>query len=123
MAHLRIGRPTFLADSGLSALFGAAGGLLVAVVVALTGFPEWGETLLSFLVVLSIFFVAGLAVRAGLHLLYEYVNHGMDASEDLPRSAYLAYTRPLLRFGAGSAGASAVLSLAHWVGTGEPLPG
>ena len=120
---LRFGRPTFLADSALSVLFGAAGGLLVAVVVALAGFPEWGETLLSFLVVFSCFYLVGLAMRAGLHLVYEYVNHGLDASEDQPRSAYLDYTRPVLRFGAGSAGAAAVLALAFWAGTEDPSPG
>ena len=36
----RIGRPTCLADTALSVLFGAVGGLLVTAVGALAGFPE-----------------------------------------------------------------------------------
>lgn len=122
MAFVRIGRPTFLADTGLSVLFGAAGGLLVAVVVALAGFPEWGETLLSFLVVFAFALPLGLVFRLLMHAGFEYVNHGMEPSQDTPRSVYLAYSRPVLRFGAGSVGAAAVLSLAFLLGTGDAYP-
>ena len=123
MAYVRIGRPTFLADTGLSLLFGAAGGLLVTAVVALAGFPEWGETLLSFLVVFAGFFPVGLLMRLFLHIGIEYVNHGLDASQDMPRSVYLNYSLLPMRFGAGSAGAAGVLSLAFLRATGDAFPG
>ncbi|MEX2289955.1 MAG: hypothetical protein WD794_06470 [Mycobacteriales bacterium] len=123
MTLVRLARPTFVKDTALSVLLGAVGGLLVATAVALAGFPEWGETLLSFLVVFAVFFVVGLAIRAGMHVGYEYVNHGLDPREDMPRSAYLRYSLPWMRFGAGSAGAAAVLSLAFLLGTGDAFPG
>ena len=123
MALWRIGRPTFLADTALSVLFGAVGGLLVTAVIALAGFPEWGETLLSILVVFAAFFLIGLGIRGGLHLVFVYVNHGLDPSDDRPRAEYLSYSRGWMRFGAGSAGAAAVLSLAFLLRTGDAFPG
>ena len=119
----RIGRPTFLADTALSVLFGAAGGLLVTAVVVLAGFPEWGETLLGILVVFAAFFLIGLGIRGGLHLVFVDINHGLDPSGDRPRAEYLSYSRGWMRFGAGSAGAAAVLSLAFLLRTGDAFPG
>lgn len=123
MALVRLGRPTFLGDTALSLVFGATGGLVVTAVVALADFPEWGETLLSFLVVFSGFFPTSLLMRLFLHIGIEYVNHGLDASRDRPRSVYLNYSLLPMRFGAGSAGAAAVLSLAFLLATGEAFPG
>lgn len=123
---MRVWRPTFLRDTALSILFGAIGGLAVTVVLVLTGFPEWGETLLSYLVVFASFLLVGLAIRAGMHAWYEYMNHGLvpDLDEgELSRDKLLAYSRPWMRFGAGSLGAAAVLSLAFLVGTGDAFPG
>ena len=123
---MRFGRPTFLADTGLSVLFGAAGGLAVAAVVTLAGFPEWGETLLSFLVVFSSALPLGLVFRLLMHWGYESINRGLTKSADegvLSRQSFLGYSRPVLRFGAGSAGAAAELSLAFLLGTGDPSPG
>ena len=125
MALVRFIRPTFLGDTALSLLFGAIGGLVVAVVVALTGYPEWGETLFSMFVVLSGSFVVGLAIRLLLHGMYSYVDRGLDPSpEDGPmsRSRLLASSLPWLRVGAGAAGAAAVLSLALLLGTGDAWP-
>ena len=119
----RIGRPTFLADTALSVMFGAAGGLLVTAVVVLAGFPEWGETLLGILVVFAAFFLVGLGIRGGLHLVFVDINHGLDPSGDRPRAEYLSYSRGWMRFGAGSAGAAAVLSLAFLLRTGDAFPG
>lgn len=122
MALVRIGRPTFLKDTGLSVLFGAVGGAAVAAVVALAGFPEWGETLLSFLVVFSVFFLVGLAMRGLLHAMYSWSDRGLPPSPDdgpLSRAKLIAGTRPVLRFGAGSAGAAGSLVIAFLLGTGE----
>ena len=52
-----------------------------------------------------------------------YVNHGLDPSDDRPRAEYLSYSRGWMRFGAGSAGAAAVLSLAFLLRTGDAFPG
>lgn len=128
MTPVRLGRPTFLKDTALSVLFGAAGGLPVATVVTLAGFPEWGETLLSFLVVFSAFLLVGLGIRGCLHLMYAYMNHGLDSVKgkdegELSLANMLRYSRPWMRFGAGSAGAAAVLSLAFLLGTGDAFPG
>lgn len=122
MALVRLGRPTFLADTGLSLLFGAVGGLVVAVVVALSGFPEWGETLQSFLVVFSFALPLGLALRLVMHWTYESINRGLPKSADegvLSRQSMISYSRPPMRFGAGSVGAAAVLTLAYLLGTGD----
>lgn len=125
MALVRIGRPTFLKDTALSLAFGAAGGLLVAVVVALTDFPEWGETLLGFLVVFSSALPLGLVIRLMMHWGYESINRGLTPKQDegvLSRQSFLGYSRPPMRFGAGSVGAAAVLSLTYLLGTGEAFP-
>lgn len=122
MSRVRIGRPTFLKDSALSAAFGAVGALPVAVVLALTDFPEWGETLLSFLVIGAFFYLVGLAIRALLHLAYAYMIHGTGPGPEegpLSRTSLLGYSLPWLRFGAGSAGAAGVLVLGFLIGTGE----
>lgn len=119
MTPVRFGRPTFLKDTGLSVLFGALGALPVVAVVVAAGFPEWGETLLSFLVVFSVFFLVGLAIRGLLHVGYEYVNHGLDPQGAPTRESFLRYSRPWLRFGAGSAGAAALLELVFRLGTGR----
>lgn len=126
MALMRFGRPTFLADTGRAALLGAACGLLVAVVVAWSGYPEWGETLLSFLVVFAFALPLGLVFRLLMHWGYESINRGLTTPEDegvLSRESFLSYSRPVLRFGAGSAGAAAVLSLTFLLGTGDAFPG
>lgn len=126
MAYVRLGRPTFLADTALSALFGAVGGLVVAAVVAFAGFPEWGETLLSFLVVFAFALPLGLVFRLIMHGGYQWINRGLTPSSDegvLSRANMISYSRPPLRFGAGSGGAAAVLSLAFLLGTGDPWPG
>lgn len=122
MALVRVCRPTFLRDTGLSVLFGAIAGAAIAAVVALAGFPGWGETLLSFLVVFSAFFVVGLAMRGLLHAMYSWVDRGLSRSPDdgpLSRSRLIAGTRPVLGVGAGSAGAAASLGIAFLLGTGE----
>lgn len=111
VALVRLGRPTFLADTALSVLSGVLGGLVVAAVVAAAGYPEWGETLLGFLVVFAFFYLVGLAIRAILHVGYEYVNHGLDPTGAPTRASFLRYSLPWMRFGAGSAGAAAVLAL------------
>ena len=51
------------------------------------------------------------------------MNHGLDASRDKLRSDYTRHSLPWMRFGAGSAGAAAVLSLAFLLGTGDASPG
>lgn len=119
---MRIGRPTLLADTALSVLLGAAGGLVIAV-VAMAGFPDWGETLLTFLVVFAFALPLGLVFRLLLHAGFEYVNHGGEPGDDMPRSVYLADSRPVLRFGAGASGAAVVMSVAFLGGTGDASPG
>ena len=122
---MRLGRPTFLGDTALSVLLGAVGGLVVAAVVAWAGFPEWGETLLSFLVVFAFALPLGLALRLVMHWMYESINRGLAPSADegvLSRASMISYSLPPMRFGAGSAGAAAVLSLALLLGTGDAWP-
>lgn len=112
MALVRLGRPTFLEDTALNVLFGVLGGLVVAAVVAAAGYPEWGETLLGLLIVFTFFYLVGLAIRAILHVGYEYAVHSLDPVGGLPvRADYIRYSLPWMRFGAGSAGAAAVLAL------------
>lgn len=122
MAHVKLGRPTFLRDTALSLGLGALGGLLVAAVAVVAGYPEWAETLWSFLVVFACFYVVGLAIRGLLHVGYEYVNHGRLTPPTTPRSTFLRYSLPWLRFGAGSAGAAVVLGLVLHLG-GRDLSG
>lgn len=122
MALVRVGRPTFLKDTALSLALGAAGGAVVAVVVALAGFPEWGETLLSFLVIGACFYLVGLAIRGLLHAGYAYASHGLSTRHEsgpMSRASLLGYSLPWLRFGAGCAGAAAALVIAFLLGTGE----
>lgn len=47
------------------------------------------------------------------------VNHGRQTPPDIPLETYLAYSLPWMRFGAGSAGAAAVLALALYLGNGD----
>lgn len=54
------------------------------------------------------------------------MNHGLVHEVDegaLSRATLLAYSRPWMRFGAGSLGAAAVLSLAFLFGKGDAFPG
>ncbi|MBC7374403.1 MAG: hypothetical protein H7323_10485 [Frankiales bacterium] len=123
MGFVRLGRPTFLRDTALWLLYGAAGGLVLAAVVALAGFPAWGASLMRFLGGLSAILLYGLVLRLLLHIGIEYKNHRPDATQDMPRADILNHSRWLLRLGAGATGAEAVLSVAFLVGTGELSPG
>ena len=126
MAQSRIGRPAYLADTALSVLLGGVGGLVVTAVLLVTGFPEWGETLLSFLVVFVVFRPVGLGIRLLMHGGYAFINRGLEPSADegdMSREKLVTYSRPWMRFGAGSAGAAVVVSLAFLLRTGEAFPG
>lgn len=109
---MRIGRPMFLRDTVLAALAGAAGGLVLALVVAAAGYPEWGEVLHQALSGLGIFYVVALVMRLALHGMYDYANSGTDLTTAAPREQWLRYTRPLLWLGAGGFAAGAIISLA-----------
>lgn len=119
MAIVRLGRPTFLKDTAVSLGIGVLGGLVLAAVAVAADYPEWTETLFSFLLVFVVFYFVGLAIRAILHVGYEYVNHGRSTPPTLARSTYLRYSLPWMRLGAGSAGAAAVLGLALQFGAGS----
>lgn len=61
----------------------------------------------------------GLTIRGILHVGVVQVNHGRQTPPDIPLETYLAYSLPWMRFGAGSAGAAAVLALALYLGNGD----
>lgn len=117
MTLVRIGRPRFLRDTALAALAGAAIGLLLALVVGGSGFPEWGETLQGAGSSLLIFYLVGLAMRLGLHAVHSHVYRGTDPATEPPREELLRFTRPFLWLGASGAAAAAVLALAFRLGT------
>lgn len=127
MFVVRIGRPVFLGDSFLSLLFGALGALPVVVVLVATGYPEWGETLLSFMVIFAFFYLMALAARLIFHVMYSWIDADRAPSEsqdpEFPRSVYFPATRLPLRVTAGGAGAALVLSLTYLFGTGDAFPG
>lgn len=117
MIPVRIGQPRFLRDTALAALAGAAIGLLFALVVGGSGFPEWGETLQGACSSLLIFYFVGLAMRLGLHAIHSHVHRGTDPATEPARDDLLRYTRPFLWLGAAGAAAAAVLALAFRLGT------
>ena len=116
---MRIGRPSYLRDTALSVGFGLLAGLPLAAVAVAADYPEWIETLLSFLVVFSFFFLVGLTIRGIPHVGFVQVNHGRQTPPDIPLETSLAESLPWMRFGVGSAGAAAVLALALYLGNGD----
>ena len=73
---VRIGRLTYLRDTALSVGFGLLAGLPLAAVAVAAHYPEWIETLLSFLVVFSFFFLVGLTIRGILRVGFVQVTAG-----------------------------------------------
>lgn len=122
MAHLRVGRPSFLPQLARAAAVGVGLAAALAVLLAVLGFPAWGETVAGFLSTFAVFLVVGVLFRLGTHLMHAHVHAGAALPSREEREDDLKWSGRVLAFGFGSLLAWLVLVLAHGLGTGDWSP-
>lgn len=108
---VRIGRPTFLKDTVVAALAGAALGALLLALLLAVGRRDWTGPVGDALQSLWIFYGVGLLLRLCLHGMHNYMNAGFAPEHESPRANVIKYSRPLLWLGAGGVTAGTVLLL------------
>lgn len=117
-------RPRFGPDLVRGAAAGLAVGIVLAVVVAVTGFPEWGEVVWGFaLIIAGVLLSLGLTIRLGAHGVWAYAQQHTAPERQTPTPDYmLSLTRPMLLGGAAAAGIALVLTVVDLVGTDSGGP-
>lgn len=119
MAHVRLGRPSFLPQLARAAAVGVGLAVALAVLLAVQDFPEWGKTVASFLSTFTIFLAVGILFRLGTHVMHAHVNAGREMPSRAQREDDLTWSGRVLAFGFGSLLAWLVLVLAYGLGTGD----